>query len=418
MIYEGRHLNKVAAFILIFPPLRLRGTPPPINRLTPMEYPFHSLLFAAGCLLVTACATQKQATASSSEAAPAWAWTRFVRPQNINPIISPDTAVRFFCPMNNDSSAWEGSDTFNPAATIYNGKIVVLYRSEDNTAKGIGSRTSRIGYASSSDGLHFTREKAPVLFPSKSDSQSSYECPGGCEDPRVAMTADGLYVMMYTQWNRKQARLAVATSRDLHHWTKHGSAFARAYDGRFKNDFSKSASILTEMKKGRQVIASIGGKYYMYWGEAWVNVATSTDLVNWTPMLDAKGDLLKVMRPRKGYFDSQLTECGPPAILTDKGILLFYNGKNSGGANGDAHYTAGAYCAGQALFERNDPTRLITRLDKPFFFPEASFEKSGQYPDGTVFIEGLVPYKHRWFLYYGCADSRVGVAVYEMKNKE
>ena len=38
---------------------------------------------------------------------------------------------------------------------------------------------------------------------------------GGCEDPRVAMTEDGLYVMMYTSWNRKIPRLSVATSRDL-----------------------------------------------------------------------------------------------------------------------------------------------------------------------------------------------------------
>ena len=41
------------------------------------------------------------------------------------------------------------------------------------------------------------------------------------------------------------------------------------------------------------------------------------------------------------------------------------------------------------------------------------FEKSGQYVNGTVFIEGMVYFKHKWFLYYGCADSRVAVAVYD-----
>lgn len=65
----------------------------------------------------------------------------------------------------------------------------------------------------------------------------------------------------------------------------------------------------------------------MYWGEKFVNLATSTDLVNWEPMLDENGEFLKVMTPREGKFDSDLTECGPPAILTDQGILLFYNGK-------------------------------------------------------------------------------------------
>ena len=88
-----------------------------------------------------------------------------------------------------------------------------------------------------------------------------------------------------------------------------------------------------------------------------------------------------------------------------------YNGKNSGGPGRDRRYTANSYCAGQLLFDKDDPTRLIGRLDEPFFVPEASFEKSGQYPAGTVFIEGLVYHEGNWFLYYGCADSRVSVAV-------
>ena len=42
--------------------------------------------------------------------------------------------------MRQESVAWEASDTFNPAATVYDGKVVVLYRAEDNSATGIGSR--------------------------------------------------------------------------------------------------------------------------------------------------------------------------------------------------------------------------------------------------------------------------------------
>ena len=343
---------------------------------------------------------------------PDWAWADFQRPEGVNPIISPDASSIFYCPMRQDSVRWEESDTFNPAATVKDGKVVVLYRAEDNSAVGIGTRTSRIGYASSDDGLHFTRLDAPVLYPAD-DSQRELEHPGGCEDPRVAMTEDGLYVMLYTQWNRKQARLAVATSRDLLQWEKHGPAFARAYDGRFRDDFSKSASIVTKLVDGRQVIAKIDGKYYMYWGEKFVNVATSDDLINWTPMLDETGELLKVMTTREGKFDSDLTECGPPAVMTDRGILLMYNGKNSAGAKGDTLYTANSYCAGQALFDLKDPTKLIDRLDKPFYVPQSDFEKSGQYPAGTVFIEGLVYHRQKWFLYYGCADSRVAVAVYD-----
>ena len=361
--------------------------------------------------LITSCGEKKQ-TAEF----PDWAWADFQRPEGINPIISPDTTTFFYCPMQQDSVAWEASDTFNPAATVYDGKVVVFYRAEDNSAIGIGSRTSRLGYASSDDGLHFKRMSVPVFYPAD-DSQKELENPGGCEDPRVAVTKDGLYVMHYTQWNRKQARLAVATSRDLQTWEKHGPAFAKAYNGRFIDEFSKSASIVTQLIDGKQVIAKIDGKYWMYWGEKFVNVATSTDLVNWEPMLDENGEFLKVMTPRAGKFDSDLTECGPPAILTDKGILLFYNGKNKSGAEGDTLYTANSYCAGQALFDAKDPTKLIDRLDKPFYIPESDFEKSGQYPAGTVFIEGLVFHNQKWFLYYGCADSRVAVAVYDPLKK-
>ena len=103
------------------------------------------------------------------------------------------------------------------------------------------------------------------------------------------------------------------------------------------------------------------------------------------------------------------------AIYTPKGIVLLYNGKNSA-SRGDKRYTANVYAAGQALFDANDPTRFITRLDEPFFRPMDSFEKSGQYVDGTVFIEGMVYYKDKWYLYYGCADSKVGMAIYNPKK--
>jgi predicted GH43/DUF377 family glycosyl hydrolase len=341
-----------------------------------------------------------------------WSLGAFVRPADINPIISPDTTTHFFCPLTQDSVAWEAGDTFNPAATVYNDQVLVLYRAEDRSGVGIGKRTSRLGYATSDDGLHFTRRSTPCFYPD-SDEQQAYEWPGGCEDPRIVMTDDGLYVMLYTQWNRQNARLGVATTRDFVTWTKYGSPFAEAYDGRFAKAFTKSASIVTQVVDGKQVAARINGKYYMYWGERFVNLAVSDDLIRWTPMLDADGDLLKVIAPRRGYFDSDLTECGPPAVLTADGILLLYNGKNAAGTRGDTCYTANSYCAGQVLFDAAEPTKVKARLDKPFFIPEASFEKSGQYPAGTVFIEGLVYFKEKWFLYYGCADSRVAVAVKE-----
>jgi len=342
---------------------------------------------------------------------PSWAFGGFVRVAGVNPIISPDKAARFNDPVSKKPVAWEANDTFNPAAALKNGKIVVLYRAEDLYGTGIGFRTSREGYAESSDGVHFKRRPEPVLYPDN-DLAKKFEWPGGCEDPRVAVTPNGTYVVFYTEWNRDVPRLGAATSRDLIHWKKYGPIFREAYNGKFFNMATKSASIVTKVINGKQVIAKIKGKYWMYWGEANVYAATSTDLVNWKPLINADSILKILFSPRKGYFDSQLTECGPPSVMTGKGIVLLYNGKNDA-SFGDKNYTAGAYCGGQALFSLADPTKLISRLDKPYFVPEEPFEKSGQYPAGTVFTEGLVYFHAKWFLYYGCADSRVAVAIYK-----
>ncbi|MCH3994909.1 MAG: glycoside hydrolase family 130 protein [Prevotella sp.] len=344
-----------------------------------------------------------------------WMLGPFRRPSGVNPIISP-LKSQFFCPMNQKMIKWEEGATFNPAAVLKDGKIVVLYRAEDNTVIGIGKRTSRIGYAESENGVNVSRQGTPVLYPKK-DKFTSLDWHGGCEDPRVVVTQSGLYVMLYTGWNRDNPkgesntpRLCVATSRDLKHWTKHGLAFGKANGGKFKYLECKSASIVTKVQNGKIIVAKVNGHYFMYWGEKAVCAAYSDDLIHWTPLLDKQGNLLKLVTPRKGCFDSQLTECGPPALMTRDGIILIYNGKNSSAGDGDPNYPRGTYAAGQILFDKDNPCKMIDRLDYPFFWPEEDFEKSGQYPDGTVFTEGLVYQKGSLFLYYGCADSFVAVA--------
>lgn len=373
------------------------------------------------CLSVTAFSNKTiqeptEAETASTNNLPEWALGGFVRPDGVNPVITPNPNSKFDCPMQKAPVGWEESDTFNPAAVVKNGKIYVLYRAEDNSAQGIGMRTSRIGLAESTDGVTMKRRSTPVMYPAE-DNAKELEWKGGCEDPRVAVTEDGMYVMMYTTWNRDISRLAVATSRDLLTWEKHGPAFGKAYNGRFKDLSCKSGSIVTKLVNGKQVITKVNGKYLMYWGESMVAAATSDDLINWTPVLNDQNELLGLIYPREKYFDSALTECGPPAILTDKGILLLYNGKNQNDDRRDPRFNAGTYSAGQVLFDLNDPYKAIARLDVPFFRPMADFEKSGQYRDGTVFIEGLTFYKDKWYLYYGCADSQVGVAIYDPAKK-
>ena len=153
-----------------------------------------SVIYLISMMTLAGCSGQKQASVAVEEQSGQWILGPFVRPEGVNPVISPQPTT-FQCPMRKQPVRWEESDTFNPAATVKDGKIVVLYRAEDNSAQGIGKRTSRIGYAESTDGVTMSQADAPVLFPSEDDFKE-IEWEGGCEDPRVAMTEDGLYVML------------------------------------------------------------------------------------------------------------------------------------------------------------------------------------------------------------------------------
>lgn len=330
-----------------------------------------------------------------------WQLGPFIRPEGKNPVITPQENSIFDCPMRKKPIHWEKLHTFNPAAVVKDGEIYVLYRAEDDTGKmHVGGHTSRLGLAKSKDGIHFERMPAPVLYPDE-DDQKRHEWDGGCEDPRLVRTEDGKFVLTYTQYNRLIPKLAIATSDDLIHWIKHGSAFSNHF--LWKNRPTKSASIICKILNGELRATKINGKYWMYFGERKLYLADSTDLIHWHPRK-------VVYQTRKGKFDSMLTEAGPPAVITDQGVILLYNGKNHH-VHGDPAIKPGTYCVGQVLFDKGDFGRFIEALVQPCFFPEADFEITGQYEAGTTFSEGLVLFNGKWYLYYGCADSFVAVAV-------
>jgi beta-1,2-mannosidase len=359
-----------------------------------------SLSFYIFLLLSVAACTQKNQP---------WQMEGFVKPA-FNPIMQADSSYTFFDPIKKETVQWQKADVFNPAAIVRNGKVYILFRAEDIPGTAIGMRTSRIGLAESDDGIHFTKMKDPVLYPDSSEFMK-YDYPGGCEDPRIVEKEEGTYILLYTSWNRDVARLSVATSSNLINWKKQGPAFAKAYNGKFLNVWSKSGSVVTKMENNKIIAAKINGKYWMYWGENPMYSAWSDNLIDWSPVVTQNQDLFVTMKPREKKFDSHLTEPGPPAIITDKGILLLYNGKNIEDENADPAIPKGTYCGGQALFDINDPAKLIKRCDNYFIKPDLPHEIKGQYKAGTTFVEGLVFFKGKWFLYYGTADSMIGVAV-------
>ena len=275
-------------------------------------------------------------------------------------------------------TTWESAGAFNPAVVLRNGKFIMLYRAQD------ASGTSRLGYAESTDGIHFTRRPQPVLFP-----ETDYEKDGGVEDPRLQKIGDTYYVT-YTGYNKKDAQLCLATSRDLIHWERKG-VILPAYKGNWNVAWTKSGAIVPE---------KIDGKYWMYWlGTAadktdQMGLSYSSDLLHWTEATQTP-----ILPRRAGKFDSRVVEPGPPPILTGRGIVLIYNGADD----------KLVYCTAVAVFDRRDPRKLLYRSEKPIFFPENEWEKVGQVPN-VVFVEGMVQEKNRFLFYYGAADKYIGVA--------
>jgi predicted GH43/DUF377 family glycosyl hydrolase len=303
------------------------------------------------------------AVASPSTDLPFGPWTRATS----DPILSPQ------------SNTWESAGTFNPAVVFHGNEFVMLYRAQDS------SGTSRLGYAESTDGLHFTRRPDSILSP-----EADYEKDGGVEDPRLQKFGD-TYYLTYTGYNKKDAQLCLATSRDLIHWVRKG-VILPAYQGNWNKGWTKSGAIVPE---------KINGKYWMYWlGTAadktdQMGLSYSTDLIRWTEATQSP-----VLPRRPGEFDSRVVEPGPPPILTDRGIVLIYNGADDNLV----------YRTAVAIFDRRDPRKLLYRSENPIFFPENEWEKVGQVPN-VVFVEGMVQEKNRFLFYYGAADKYIGVAV-------
>lgn len=361
-----------------------------------------------------------------SEVKSDWTMGPFVKVDSVNPILEPSSGQEFMCPIREKKVEWERKDVFNPASVVRNDTVFLLYRAEDTIGEYAG--TSRIGLAYSTDGIHFDKRPRPVLYP-ENDSMKQYEWEGGCEDPRIVQDENGKYYMAYTAYDGETARLCIATSNDLVHWTKHGPAFGEARNGKYRDYWSKAGSIVCEHRDDKLVAARVNGKYLMYWGESNIYMATSDNLIDWTPVLETNPEKKQidkyrgydeafkiVLQPRDGKFDSQLVEPGPPALLREDGILLIYNSRNSP-ESGTQKLPDGTYAGGQVLIDKKQPSKIIHRTDSWFIAPEKSYEITGQV-NNVCFLEGLSFYDDRWFLYYGTADSRIAAAVNKPDTKD
>ena len=361
---------------------------------------------------------QRSEVESQVGSAANWQISGFEKADALNPLLGPGNELSFNCPLNENTVYWEERNVLNPTAVVRGDSIYLLYRAQDSMG------TSRIGMAVSHDGLNFVKRPSPVFYPmddhmrkyewnyqkdgEQENSETCYFCYfDGVEDPRIVESEDGRYIMTYTAYDGKTARLAIASSEDMVNWTKHGLVLR---EEKYKDTWSKAGAIVAR-KEGERIVATrIDGKYWMYYGDTSLFMAWSDDLIHWEVAENAEnGERIRVMNPRSGRFDSRLVEPGPYALLTSAGILMIYNGSNAANFN-DPELPKFTYAAGQALFDKDRPYQLTDRSEGYFIHPDKDYERIGEVNE-VCFVEGLVPFKGKWFLYYGTADSKIAAAV-------
>jgi predicted GH43/DUF377 family glycosyl hydrolase len=286
--------------------------------------------------------------------------------------------------------SWESANLYNPAALGVDDEVLLLYRAH---AEDI---VSHIGLARSRDGYHFEREPEPILSP-----QEDYE-EFGCEDPRVAYV-EGTYYLTYTGWDRKAARLCLATSTDLRTWTRHGPLFPgfdtfATVDPR-GHEWSKAGVIVPVRMQGR---------WWMYFGEGGIYWATSDDLIHWTP---GTPDTEPMYAPTPGSFDADLVEIGTSPVLTDNGLLVMLTNGATRTVHDDGTVDVDYRC-GQIAIDPDEPTRVLARLQEPWLRPQ-TFEDLNGLVSNVTFVEGLVQFHGAWFAYYGQSDTTLAVAVHD-----
>ena len=82
-----------------------------------------------------------------------WQLTGFTKADAENPILSPSLEARFIDPITGKKVGWENKNVLNPTALVRNGLVHLLV---SRTRFTLG--TSRIGSATSADGIHFKKK--------------------------------------------------------------------------------------------------------------------------------------------------------------------------------------------------------------------------------------------------------------------
>lgn len=273
---------------------------------------------------------------------------------------------------------WEKGGVFNCAATLFQGKVLLLYRAIGDYKKYI----STLGLALSEDGYSFERFNEPVMNPEVDFERF------GVEDPRITFL-EGKYYIAYTAVRTPVPKgnvdyhIGIASTKDFKKFIRYGTVINEYRD--------KDGVLFPERINNQYVIIHRAPEPDMW-------IAFSKNLKTWT-------DHKKLFSPVPNTWQDLKVGAGAPPIKTDDGWLEFYHGVDK-----ELRYSLGVM-----LLDLKNPSMIISVLDDPILTPEEDYELVGDVPNVT-FTCGVVEKDGKFFVYYGAADKVIGVATIDRKK--
>lgn len=311
--------------------------------------------------------------------------------------------------------SWESQAVFNPGAVVSRNKIHLFYRAIGNDG------VSRIGYASSEDGLNFKeRLFYPVYYlkdvedmkkhwPFTSPARPFYDKAlyasgggwGGCEDPRAVLIDGKIYLTLniFNGWNfMRVAVISIAESDLLNKKWKWDPLNYLSHPG----DRQKNWVLFPEKIKGKFAIFHNLDK-----GDPNQVFVTYADKLHWPlmPTIKDAPDPQSLPDHLVAWHKRTRSAASPP-IKTKDGWLLLYHAMDADGSN--------RYKLGAMLLDIEDPNKVICRSQRPILEPEKWYEND--WKPGIIYANGSVVKDGKLFVYYGGGDKYIGVASIELKK--
>ncbi len=296
-----------------------------------------------------------------------------------NPLLSP-----------NPHNEWESYAAFNGSIVKDEQGYHLVYRAVSNNQK-VGTTTlqlSTIGYAKSQDGFIFD-DHQQLIAPK--EEWETY----GCEDPRITKIDDTYYIF-YTAlsafpFGADNIKIAVALSKDMkiiderHLVTPFNGKAMTLFPRKINNKFVVFFTYHTDQRPSYLVKAELDQIEDLWNDQFWLSWEA-----HW------QDNIIPLKRLNRDFI-----EVGAPAIETDKGWVFFYSYVRNYYIGEPRQFTIEA-----VLLDKENPGKIIGRINDPLILPEESYEKEGMVSN-IVFPSGAIRENGAFYVYYGGADTVV-----------